>query len=88
MELASYRESEAFSELEKLILDLAVGATQTPAAVSEQLVKELRQHLDEEQLVELAASIAWENYRARFNHQFGIESAGFSEGAFCPMPER
>lgn len=70
------------------MLDLAVGATRTPATVPETLVAELREHLDDQRLVELVSSIAWENYRARFNHCLGIEAAGFSEGAFCPMPER
>ena len=37
-------------------------------------------------LEELTSCIAWENYRARFDHAFGIEAAGFSEGAFCPVP--
>jgi hypothetical protein len=36
--------------------------------------------------VELTATIAWENYRARFDHAFGIEGEGFSEGAFCALP--
>ncbi len=40
------------------------------------------------QLVELTAAIAWENYRARFDHAFGIEAQGFSAGAYCPLPER
>ena len=69
------------------MLDLAVGASSTPAAVGSELIEELRKHLDEEQLVELVASIAWENYRARFNCCLGIESANFSEGAYCPLPE-
>jgi hypothetical protein len=33
-------------------------------------------------------AIAWENHRARFNRVFGVLAEGFSEGAFCPMPER
>jgi hypothetical protein len=40
------------------------------------------------QPVEPAAAIAWENYRARFNHVFGVQPAGFGEGAFCALPER
>lgn len=88
LELASYEQSSAFDDLEKRILDLAVGMTSTPAAVADEVITNLRKHFDEEQLVELVASIGWENYRARFNHSFGIESANFSEGAFCPMPER
>jgi hypothetical protein len=35
-----------------------------------------------------AAAIAWEHYRARFNRVFSMRSAGFSEGAFCVLPER
>jgi hypothetical protein len=36
--------------------------------------------------VELTSAIAWENYRARFDHAFGIEGENFSEGAVCAMP--
>jgi alkylhydroperoxidase family enzyme len=50
------------------------------------LFEALRKHLSPPQMVELTSAIAWENYRARFNHAFGIESEGFSEGAFCPLP--
>ena len=42
----------------------------------------------EARIVELTASIAWENYRARFNHALGLEAQGFAEGAACPLPER
>ncbi len=48
----------------------------------------LRRDINEAQLVELTAAIAWENYRARFDHAFGIESQGFSKAAYCPLPER
>ncbi len=44
--------------------------------------------LDDEQMVELTATIAWENYRARFDHALGIEAQGFSDGAYCVRPER
>jgi hypothetical protein len=37
-------------------------------------------------MVELTSAIAWENYRARFDHAFGCDAEGFSEGAFCPLP--
>ena len=70
------------------MLDLVVAMTRTPVEVSEALIEDLRKDYDEKQLVELTAVIAWENFRARFNHAMGIESADFSEGAFCPLPER
>ncbi|MEP6922460.1 MAG: hypothetical protein ABI967_15160 [bacterium] len=62
--------------------------TQTPVEVSDELFAALRQHFSKAQMVELTGAIAWENYRARFNHAFGIEAQGFSEGAYCPVPER
>ncbi len=87
-DLGSYKESAAFSALEKLVLDYAVEMTKTPVEVSEALFAALRQHFNEAQLVELTAAIAWENYRARFDHAFGIESQCFSKAAYCPLPER
>jgi hypothetical protein len=39
-------------------------------------------------MVKLTSAIAWENYRARFDHAFGIEVGGFSAGAVCALPER
>ncbi len=86
-DLNDYEESVAFSSLEKLVLEYAEGMTRTPAAVREDLFDALSERLDEAQLVELTAAIAWENYRARFNHAFGMGSQGFSEGAFCPLPD-
>ena len=86
MALADFETSPDLSELEKLVLRYAVGMTQTPVEVPDELFAELRQHFDERQLVELTSAIAWENYRARFDHAFGIEAEGFSEGAFCALP--
>ena len=85
-ELPAFEQSEAFSPLEKLVLRYA-GATRTPADVPEELFDELREHFSEAQLVELTAAITLENYRARFNHAFGMGSQGFSEGSFCAVPE-
>jgi AhpD family alkylhydroperoxidase len=81
--LPSYRTSALFSELEKLVLDYAVGMSRTPVEVPEALFAELRQHFDEAQLVELTHVIALENMRGRFNLALGIGAAGFSEGMVC-----
>ena len=88
LDLARYRESDAFSALEKAVLDYAVALSQTPANASDALVARLREDLSEEQLVELTGAIAWENFRARFNRGFDVAAQGFSEGAICPIPER
>ena len=86
-ELARYQVSESFSEREKLAIEYAVEMTKTPMNVPDALFTRLQSEFDDRQLVELTASIAWENYRARFNHAFGLEAQGFSEGAFCTLPE-
>jgi len=70
------------------VLDYAVAMTRTPVDVPQPLFDALRAQLSEPQLVELTAALAWENYRARFNRPFLIGPAGFSAGAFCPLPER
>ncbi len=84
--LADFENSPAFTDLEKLVLRYAVAMTQTPVDVPDELFNGLRQHLSPQQLVELTSAIAWENYRARFDHAFGIEAEGFSAGTFCPLP--
>lgn len=87
-DLANFESSEAFTAKEKLALRLTVALTRTPANVDDRLFSDLRDAFSEQQLVEIATAIAWENYRARFNRTFGILAEGFSEGAFCPLPER
>jgi alkylhydroperoxidase family enzyme len=87
-DLAHFESSDAFSAPEKLVLRLAVALTRTPATVDDALFADLRREFSEPQLTELAMAIAWENHRARFNRIFAIGSEGFSEGAFCPLPER
>ena len=53
--------------------------TATPAHVSEEVFAVLRRHLTAEAIVELAAAVATENFSARFNHAFEIESEGLTE---------
>jgi hypothetical protein len=62
--------------------------TQTPVVVSDALFTRLRGRFSEAELVELTSAIAWENYRARFDHAFGIEAENFTEGAVCALSVR
>jgi alkylhydroperoxidase family enzyme len=45
-----------------------------PSNISDDLYARLRQQLSEEQLMQLSAQIAFENYRARWNRVFDIGS--------------
>ena len=53
--------------------------SRTPADVSDEIFEAVREHFDEPQLVELVATIAMENYRARFNRAFDVEAQGVCE---------
>jgi len=86
--LSEYRKSPLFSETEKLVLEYADAMTQMPVEVSEALFARLREKFSDAQLVELTAGLAWENYRARFDHAFGIEAEGFAKGSYCVLPAR
>jgi alkylhydroperoxidase family enzyme len=85
LDLPHFETSPAYSDLERLVLRFAVAMTQTPVEVSDELFAELRKHFNPQQMVELTSAIAWENYRARFDHALGIEAEGFSEGAVCAV---
>jgi 4-carboxymuconolactone decarboxylase len=86
--LPNYRTSPLFSEVEKLVLDYAVGMSRTPVEVSDELFARLRGHFTDPQLVELTYVVALENLRGRFNLALDIGSAGFTEGMVCAVPER
>jgi alkylhydroperoxidase family enzyme len=85
--LPDYRDSDAFNELEKLVLDYASAISRTPSAVTDELFAALREHFDDRQIVELTNVIALENMRARFNSAFDMTPAQFSEGMVCAVPE-
>jgi alkylhydroperoxidase family enzyme len=85
LELAHFHSSPAFSDLEKLVLHYSVAMTQTPVEVSDELFARLAEHFKPDALVELTSAIAWENYRARFNHALEIQAEGFSDGAVCAL---
>jgi alkylhydroperoxidase family enzyme len=87
-ELHNYQTSDAFSTLDRRVIELAERLTSTPADVPESLYSEIREEIGDDALVELAAEIAWENYRARFNRTFNVQSQGYCEGGFCVLPVR
>lgn len=86
--MPNYGTSGQFSETEKLVLEYADAMTETPVAVGDVLFAKLRDKFTEAQLVELTSILAWENYRSRFDHAFGVEAEGFAKGSYCAVPVR
>jgi len=79
--LGDYKNNPIFSRRERLALELAERMTYTDQRVTDAFFKELQREFTDEELVELAAVIAMENFRSKFNPVFGIEPNGF-----CPLP--
>jgi alkylhydroperoxidase family enzyme len=77
-EIAAIRDGTlgGFVPPEAALLRMADAMAQTPANVSDELYAELRRHFSEEQLIELAASAAQENFRARYDRVFDVGSDG------------
>ena len=71
-----WRESDLYSHRERLALEAAEGMTIAEVDVSDDLFAELRTEFTDEELVELAATIALENYRSKFNHFFRVGANG------------
>lgn len=79
--LGNYKKSTLFSQREKLALELCERMTYTTKRVTDRFFERLKRQFSEEELVELAAIIALENFRSKFNPVFAVESQNF-----CPLP--
>jgi alkylhydroperoxidase family enzyme len=79
--LGNYEKSDGLSLKEKLALELCERMTYTDRRVTDDFFDQLKKHYSEKELVELAAIIALENFRSKFNPVFAVESQGF-----CPLP--
>lgn len=78
-DVPAWRDSKVYSDRERAVLEYAEAASSAPVALSEDLVQRLHAHFSEEEIVELAAWVALENYRSRFNAGLGLHSQGFSD---------
>jgi len=83
-EVPRWRESTAFTPLERKVLEYAEAMSQTPPAVTDELSAALLAELGAPALLELTARIGAMNMSARGNVALGIRSAEFS--ASCGLP--
>ena len=83
-EVPRWRESAAFSSLERDVLEYAEAMSVTPLAVTDEMVSRLIEALGTPAVVELTQMIALENMRSRFNSAAGLQSQGYSD--VCEFP--
>jgi alkylhydroperoxidase family enzyme len=60
----------SFNDTQRLVIELADALTNTPSDVSDELYARLRNQFSEEHLMQLAAQIVFENYRAPVESAF------------------
>jgi alkylhydroperoxidase family enzyme len=86
-EVPRWQDSDAFTPLERDVLEYAEAMTDTPPTVDDVLVATLLAELGEAALVELTAFIALANMNARGNVALGIEAEGYADScALQPLP--
>jgi AhpD family alkylhydroperoxidase len=83
-EVPRWRDSSAFSPLERDVMEYAEAMSQTPPCVTNELSARLLDQLGAPAMVELTAIVAFANMTTRSNTAMGIESQGFS--AACALP--
>jgi alkylhydroperoxidase family enzyme len=77
-EIPRWRESTVFTPLEREVLEYAEAMSQTPPAVTDEMVASLLEPLGAAGLIELTSVIGFANLSTRSNVALGIESEGFA----------
>lgn len=72
--LADYATSPLYSDAERAALEYADSMTITGREVPDELFEKVRRFYDEDALVELTATIAWENASSKFNRALRVPS--------------
>jgi alkylhydroperoxidase family enzyme len=83
-----WRDSEAFTPLERDVLEYAEAMTSTPTAVTDELYARLLGQLGPAAMVELTVFIGFANLASRVNTAHGITSQGYSDACEIPLANR
>ncbi|MGW7364421.1 carboxymuconolactone decarboxylase family protein [Streptomyces sp. NPDC054841] len=85
-DVPAWRDSDAYTPLERDVMEYAEAMTANPPVVTDELAERLVTALGEAAYVELTAMVAVENLRSRMNAALGLTSQGFKD--HCELPER
>jgi alkylhydroperoxidase family enzyme len=84
-DVGRWRDSDAYDDRERLVLEYAEAVNSTPSMMSDELAARLRRRFSEKEIVELAGWVALENMRSRFNAGLGLRSEGFADKCEVPL---
>lgn len=74
--LENWHESDLFSGREQIALAYADAMTITGRDIDDELFARVQQEFDQEEIVELTATIAWENSSSKFNRALRVPAQG------------
>ncbi|HZE63574.1 MAG TPA: hypothetical protein VE056_06820 [Pyrinomonadaceae bacterium] len=75
--LATYATSELYDAAERVALECADSMTITGRDVSNDLFARLKGYYNDDAIIELTATIAWENSSSKFNRALRVPSQHF-----------
>jgi len=75
--LVNWKRSKLFTDKEKIALEYAETLTKTDKKVSEEVFKKLREHFQNDQILELAAIITFQNMSTKYNKNVKSSSKKF-----------
>jgi uncharacterized peroxidase-related enzyme len=78
-DLATFRDSDRYTEREKAALHYAEAMTLSDRKVTDADRVELRRHFDENAIIELTAVIAFQNLSSKFNAALDVPPQGFCQ---------
>ena len=79
--LDDWRSSNLFDARERLALDYAEAMTRSDLGVTDELTAQVKEHFDDDAVIELTALIAFQNLSSKFNAALGVPPQGF-----CRLP--
>jgi len=86
--LADYADSDLYSDKEKTALTYAEAVTYSDRHPTDEQVEALRQHFDDDAIIELTGLIGFQNMSSKFNAALGVKPQGFCAIAPQPVAEK
>jgi len=86
--LSNYANSDLYSDKEKAALAYAEAVTYSDQQPAEEQITVLRQHFDDNAIIELTGLIGFQNMSSKFNVALGVEPQGFCSIAPQPVMQK
>ena len=74
LDIPNYQTSSLFNDREKVALEYADRITVTELDVSDEFFAQVQHYFLDDEIVELTATIAWENCSSKFNRALRVDS--------------